>query len=247
MQRLDRSAGFYSMKLPYTVKELCEAAKETVKANGLKECYIRPIAFFGYKELGVYPLNNPVDVAIAAWRWGAYLGEEGMSKGVRITVSPWRRISEETMPPQAKATANYANSALAKVDAVQRGFDEAIMLNTGGTVAEGSGENLFIVKDNALATTSDESGALRGITQDAVKTLARDMGYRVEERKIALQELLLADEVFFTGTAAEITPIRLIDAREYGGIGPVTKGLQAKFFEVVRGKDKRYSGWLSYV
>ena len=247
MQRLERSAGFYSMSLPYTVDELCKATVETVKANRLNECYIRPIAFFGYKELGVYPLKNPVDVAIAAWKWGAYLGEDGMRKGAKITISKWRRISEETMPPQAKATANYANSALAKIDAVKRGYDEAIMLNTKGTVAEGSGENLFIVKGRTVTTTSDESGALRGITQDAVKTIAKDLGYKVRVGRITKRELFSADEVFFTGTAAEVTPIRQIDKARYGGIGPVTERIQAKFFDAVRGKDKKYRKWLTPV
>jgi branched-chain amino acid aminotransferase len=247
MMRLQRSAEQYRMKLPYTVDELCKATIELVKADRLKECYIRPIAFFGYKELGVYPLGNPVDVAIAAWKWGAYLGEDGMAKGIKVAISPWKRISDDIMPPQAKATANYANSALAKMDAIERGFAEAIMLNGKGTVAEGSGENLFIVKGKTLATTSEESGALRGITQDAVKTIAADLGYKVEERQITVKELLAADEAFFTGTAAEVTPIRQIDETEYGGIGPVTKRIQAKFFEVVRGRDEKYLHWLSYV
>jgi branched-chain amino acid aminotransferase len=247
MQRLEKSAGYYNMPLPYSVDELCEATVETVKANRLRECYIRPIAFFGYKELGVYPLGNPVDVAIAAWKWGAYLGDEGLRRGAKITISKWRRISDKTMPPQAKATANYANSALAKMDAVKRGYDEAIMLNTKGTVAEGSGENLFIVKGKTIATTSDESGALRGITQDAVKTIAKGLGYEVRVGKMTVKELLNANEVFFTGTAAEVTPIRQIDKRSYGSIGPVTEKIQSKFFDVVRGKDKKYSKWLTKV
>ncbi|MFH0862180.1 MAG: branched-chain amino acid transaminase [Candidatus Altiarchaeota archaeon] len=247
MQRLKRSAGFYSMKIPYSVQELCQATVDTVKANRLDECYIRPIAFFGYKELGVYPLNNPVDVAIAAWKWGAYLGEEGLRRGAKITVSKWRRISEDIMPPQSKATANYANSALAKMDAIKRGYDEAIMLNAKGTVAEGSGENLFIVKGKTVATTSDESGALRGITQDAVKTIAKGLGYNVRVGKITMRELLSADEVFLTGTAAEVTPIRQIDKKRYGGIGPVTQRIQTKFFDIVKGRDQKYRKWLTPV
>jgi len=247
MERLHRSAGYYKMPLPYTVKELCDATVEMVKANRLRECYIRPIAFFGYTELGVFPLNNPVDVAIAAWKWGAYLGPDGLNKGVKIMVSSWRRISGDTMPPQAKATANYANSALAKMEAVEKGYDEAIMLNLQGTVAEGSGENLFIVKGKTLATTSDESGALKGITQDSIKTIARDLGFAVEERRITLHDLFNADEVFFTGTAAEVTPIRQIDDKVYGGIGPVTERIQSKFFDVVNGRDRKYDKWLTRV
>lgn len=247
MLRLGRSAGFYDMKLPYTTDELCRAAVETVKANRLSECYIRPIAFFGYKELGVYPLNNPVDVAVACWRWGAYLGEDGLKKGIKVKISPWRRISGETMPPQAKATANYANSALAKMDAVKDGCAEAIMLNTKGTVAEGSGENLFIVKRGKIATTSEESGALSGITQDAVCKIAKGLGYNVDERRITVKELLSADEAFFTGTAAEITPIRQINRRVYGNMGPVTANLQESFFDAVHGRQKKYLKWLTPV
>jgi len=247
MLRLKKSAGYYNMPIPYSVDELCDAVIETVLSNWLRECYIRPIAFFGYKELGVYPLNNPVDVAIAAWKWGAYLGEEGLKRGIKVKISPWRRISDETMPPQAKATANYANSALAKMDAVKGGYAEAIMLNTRGTVAEGSGENLFAVKGRKVTTTSEESGALRGITQDAVKRIAKDLGYTVVEGKITVKQLLSADEVFFSGTAAEVTPIRQVDRKVYGSIGPVTQSIQAKFFDAVRGADPKYTKWLTYV
>lgn len=247
MSRLLRSAGYYRMKIPYTLDELCDAVVQTVKANGLRECYIRPIAFFGYRELGVYPLNNPVDVAIAAWKWGAYLGEDALKGGIKVKISKWRRISDKTMPPQAKATANYANSALAKMEAVEEGYAEAIMLNMEGTVAEGSGENLFTVKGDALSTTSAASGALRGITQDAVKTIARDLGYKVSQKRITVKELLAADEVFFSGTAAEITPIRQIGRKIFKGELPVTTEIRERFNEAVRGRVPRYRKWLTNV
>jgi branched-chain amino acid aminotransferase len=247
MQRLQRSGEHYKMRLPYTVDELCQQVVETIKANNLTECYVRTLAFFGYGELGVYPLGNPVDVTHAAWEWGAYLGNEALEKGVNATVSDWRRIDPATMPPQAKATCNYGNAALAKMQAVEGGFDEAILLNTMGTVAEGSGENIFIVKDGVLATTSGESGALPGITQDSVGEMAVDLGFTVEKRVISVDELLGADEAFFTGTAAEVTPIRRIDDVELGGRGPVTERIQSAYFNAVRGREEKYVKWLTHV
>ncbi|MBD3389205.1 MAG: branched-chain amino acid transaminase [Candidatus Altiarchaeales archaeon] len=245
MRRLVKSGAAYNMELPYTVDELCAQVIETIRANNLRECYVRTIAFFGYRELGVCPLGNPVDVSHAVWEWGAYLGEDGMEKGVKATISTWRRIDPSTMPPTAKATANYANASLAKVEAVRRGFDEAIMLNTKGSVAEGSGENLFTVKDEVLKTTSEDSGALPGITQDTVRKIASDIGYEVKEGEITVEELKDADEAFFTGTAAEVTPIRQIDDREYGGRGQVTERIQSKYLSIVRGEERGYDDWLT--
>ncbi len=249
MQRLLNSAKIYQMPIPYTLDELYFAAKETVKINDLNSCYIRPIAFYGYGEMGVNPRKNKVDVSIIVWKWGAYLGEEGIEKGIRVMISSWQRIDSRSLPTHAKATANYANSVLAKLEAIDLGFDEAIMLNSHGNLCEGSGENLFIIKDGVLITPPPSAGALPGITRNSAMTVASDLGIPVETRDILREELILADEAFFTGTAAEVTPIREVDGRPIGnnGRGEITEKIQTKFFDIVNGKDERYYKWLDFV
>lgn len=249
MQRMLNSAKIYQMPIPYSLEELCAAAKETVKANGYSACYVRPIAFYGYGEMGVNPRRNKVDVSCAVWKWGAYLGDEGIEKGIRVMISSWQRIDSRSLPTHAKVSANYANSVLAKLEALDLGFDEAIMLNSHGMVCEGSGENLFVVKGDTLITPPASAGALPGITRDSVITIARDMGIPIIERDLLREELFLADEIFLTGTAAEITPIREVDGRVIGnnGRGELTAKIQAKFFDIVSGKDRKYQHWLDIV
>jgi branched-chain amino acid aminotransferase len=249
MKRFFNSAKVYLIKIPYSIDELCKAVKETIKVNKLKECYIRPIAFFGYGEMGLNPLNNPVEVVIACWPWGTYLGEEGLKKGVRCKISSWSRIDTRTLPPLAKATANYANSVLAKLEALSCGYDEAILLNQHGYVAEGSGENIFIVNDGVLITPPLSAGALYGITRDSVIEIAKDFGIKVLEKNILREEIFMADEAFLTGTAAEVTPIREVDGRVIGNgsRGPITEKIQKKFFDIIKGKDEKYKKWLDFV
>lgn len=249
VRRLMESAKIYLMKLPYSEQQVSDAIAQTVRANKLKECYIRPIVYYGYGEMGLNPIRNPVDFAVAAYPWGTYLGEEGLRKGVRCKVSSWCRLDPRVLPPLAKATANYLNSVLAKVEALQSGYDEAIVLTTSGTVSEGPGENLFMIKDGELITPWIATGPLQGITMASIKQIARDQGMRISEREVLREELFLADEVFFTGTAAEVTPIREIDGRVIGNgaRGPITERLQANFFEIIRGKDPKYTKWLTYV
>ncbi len=249
VNRLFNSAKIYTMKIPYAMEELCKAVKDTIKVNKIKECYIRPIVYYAYGEMGLNPLKNPVSVAIAVWPWGSYLGEEGLKKGVRCKISSWVRVDTRILPPLAKSSANYLNSVLAKLEAINCGYDEAILLNMNGYVAEGPGENIFIVKDEVLITPPRSSGVLYGFTMDSVMELARGFSIQVEEREIIRDEVLLADEAFFTGTAAELTPIREVDGRIIGSgsIGPITEKLQEKFFQVVRGKDPKYVDWLDFV
>lgn len=249
VQRLIDSAKIYKMEIPYTKKELIEAIKETVKINNLKGCYVRPISYRGYKELGVSPLNCPVETAIAAWEWGAYLGEEEMENGANIGISTWRKPAPDTFPTMAKAGANYMNSQLAKLEAIDHGYDEAIMLDYQGHVAEGSGENVFIVENGKIITPNLASSILRGITRDSIITIAKDSGYEVIEEAISRERLYLADEIFFTGSAAEVTPIRSIDSRVIGAgkRGPITKELQSKFFDIVEGKTEDKYNWLNFI
>ena len=248
IRRLENSAKLVGMKLPYSVDKLMRATKETIKANRIEECYIRPIAFYGYGAMGLNPEGAPVNVAIAVWPWETYLGEEGLEKGVRAKISPWVRIDPRILPPQAKLVANYANSIFAKRDALASGYDEAILLNLKGFVTEGPGENVFIVKGGKLITPPLSSGALEGITRDSIIKIARDEGIDFEEREISRDELYEADEAFFTGTAAEVTPIREVDDKPIGkGRGKITEKLQRVFFNVVRGMVPKYEGWLDYV
>ena len=248
MERLEKSAKIYMMKLPYTVEELCMAAVEVVKANGLKECYIRPIAFRGTGEMGIQA-QNPVEMAMAAWPWGPYLGEEGQKKGIRVKVSSYIRPPPHSLPMNAKAGGHYLSSILAKMEAVRAGYDEAIMLDHRGFVSEGSGENIFIVKDEMLYTPPLHASILFGVTRDTVMVLAEDLGYKVVEEDLTRSMLYTADEAFFTGTAAEVTPIREIDNIPVGGgqPGPVTLKLLKEYKEVVHGRRPKYDKWLTYV
>jgi branched-chain amino acid aminotransferase len=251
IDRMYRSAKLYKMKIPYTKEELKGAVKELIRMNGLDACYIRPICFYGYHHLGVDPKDCPVDCVIAVWRWGAYLGEEALERGIRCTFSSWVRIHPNMLPVEAKAAGQYLNSMLAVIDAREKGFDEAIMLDANGYVSEGSGENIFIVKDDKIYTPGLEASILPGVTRDTVITLAKDMGYAVVEKTITKGEIMTADEVFFTGTAAEVTPIREVDniIIGEGKAGEVTKRIQQKFFAVVNAKEQRHrdKGWLEPV
>jgi branched-chain amino acid aminotransferase len=247
IERLHRSAKIYLVDMPYGVQQLIEATKLTVRENGLEFCYIRPIVYHGYGEMGLNPLVSPVQVAIMAWTWGAYLGEEGFTKGVKVKVSSWRRNDQNSMPPAAKATGQYLNSGLAKVEAVKSGYDEAIMLNSLGHVADATGENIFVVRDGVLLTPPISAGPLAGITRDSIMTIARDLGIQVEEANLVRTDLYTADEAFLTGTAAEVVPIRSVDDRDLGELGPTTKKIQELFFATVKGEVEKYSDWNEYV
>lgn len=246
-KRMYNSARVYSMPIPYELDELVEATKEVVRVNKLKSCYIRPIVFRGYGQMGLFPLEVPVDVVIAAWPWGSYLGEESLHHGVRVKVSSFSRNNPNSIPPAAKACGQYLNSILAKIEVVAAGYDEAIILNQHGYVADGSGENVFIVKDGTLITPPLWAGALGGITRDSVIKIAADLRYPVEEDNLTRTDLYTADEVFFTGTAAEIVPIHEVDDREVGDPGPVTRKIQEIFFGAVKGEEPAYEKWLELV
>ena len=247
MKRLFRSAKIYRMEIPFTLEELVEATKNTVKANKVKSCYIRPIAYRGYGGMGLYPMDVPVNVSIAVWPWGAYLGEEGIKHGVRVKISSFRRNDPNAIPPAAKACGQYINSILAKIEVVAAGYEEAILLNSEGLVSDGSGENVFTVRNGELFTPPTYTGALEGITRDSVIKIAKDLGITITERELVRTDLYLADEVFFTGTAAEIVPIREIDDRVIGEPGEITKKLQGVFFDTVNGKESKYAGWMESV
>jgi branched-chain amino acid aminotransferase len=250
IQRLMESAKIYFMNLGHSKSQLQDAVIDTIKANKIDECYIRPIAYYGYGKMGVNPLPNKVSIAIAVWKWDEYLKEDKSQNGVRVMVSNWSRIDNRSMPMLAKATANYANSALARVEALKAGFDEAIMLNLNGMVVEASAENIFIVKDNYLVTPPTTSGALDGITRDSILTLAREHKIPYKIRDISRDELYLAEELFLTGTAAEVKPVGEVDNRIIGNgkIGAITKQLKALFESVVHGHDKKFSRkWLMSV
>jgi branched-chain amino acid aminotransferase len=248
MQRLIHSAKIYRMEIPYSLDELESAVVETIRTSGLESCYIRPVVFRGAGPMGVNPLKNPVETVIAVWEWGAYLGPEALENGVNVHVSSWNRMAPNTFPAMAKAGGNYINAGLAKMDAVLNGYEEGIMLSVDGYVSEGSGENLFMVKDGTIITPPDSLSILPGITRDSIVHLARERGYTVVEKMIPREALYLADEVFFTGTAAEITPIRSIDKYVVGSgrRGPVTEELQKAFFKILKdGEDPH--GWLTPV
>ncbi len=248
IERFLNSAKIYRMDLGYSAKELTKACIELVRNNPAKECYIRPIAFTAYGEMGLNPLKSKISVAIASWEWGAYLGAESASRGVRATISSWVRIDSRALPLQAKCSANYANSALAKMEALAAGYDEAILLNAHGVVAEGPGENIFRVKDIILSTPPASSGILRGITRDTVIQFARDLGITFYRNDSTKEELYTSDEVFFSGTAAGIAKVREIDGRRIGYDGtPITDKIAKLYNQTVHGKSKRYSKWLTPV
>lgn len=247
LQRMERSAKIFMMEIPYSVDELMDATFELIRVNGLRSCYVRPIAYRGYGEMGLNPELNPVDVCIAVWGWGAYLGDDALKHGVRMTVSSWRRHDPNIIPPQAKVTGAYINSSMAKLEAVRSGYDEAIMLNPHGYVSEATGENLFVVKDGELLTPPLAAGPLPGVTRASVMAIAADLGMPVFERLMTRADLYVAEEIFCSGTAAEVTPVREIDSRVIGEPGPITLTLQQKYFEIVKGQDEKYKDWLDYV
>lgn len=249
MERLKESAAMLYMELDYTVDELVNAVKETIKSNGLQECYVRPLVFRGYGSMGVDPLNAPVEIIIACWPWPAYLGEDALEFGVKVGVSSWRQRSINALPPQIKAAGNYVNSSFARMEANRHGYAEAILLNEEGKVAEGTGENLLIVKGGRIITPPVSDGILSGITRDAVMVIARDLGYEVVEASIVRTELYTADEFFMTGSAAEIVPVNSCDNITIGSgrAGQVTKAIQSKFFEAVTGKAPEYEEWLDRI
>jgi branched-chain amino acid aminotransferase len=245
LQRLHNSARLLYMEIPYTKQELREACHELIAVNGLPECYLRPIAFYGYGQLGVAAQDNPVETVIMSWPWGAYLGEEGLSTGIRAKISSWQRIGPNVIPHVSKATGIYLNSMLAVTEVNRAGYDEAILLTAEGYVADGSGENIFVIKDGKIATPELANSILPGITRDTVIQIAQDLGYTVEETQIIRSDLFIADEVFMCGTAAEVTPLRSIDDVEIG-VGPVTLAIQKAYLETVRGKSERWAQWLDY-
>ena len=249
LDRLYSSAEIYGLEIPYTPAELSEAVCEVIRRNDFDSCYIRPICYFGSGSLNVHPRNCPVEVVILAWPWATYLGAAGLEQGVRVTVSPWRKFQSRMMPTTAKACGQYLNSMLAVRDAVDRGYDEALLLDSEGNLAEGSGENIFIVRDGQLLTNDDRHSILLGITRDAVLQIAGDLGCPVEIKALELDDLLSADEAFFTGTAAEVTPISEVDMIPIGrgSRGPVTQEIQRAFFAATSGHDHRYAHWLHSV
>lgn len=247
VERLFSSAAMLSMEIPFTPDELMDASRELCRVNGQDSYYIRPLAYLGYGEMGLNPMPSAVKVMIAVWPWGAYLGEEGFTSGVRAKTSSWQRMNPNAIPTGAKASGVYVNSSLAKLEAIRAGYDEAILLNEHGRVAEGSGENVFIVKDGVLNTPPTWEGVLRGITRDAVLDFAREADIPLTEQPLLRHDLYTADEAFFTGTAAEIVPIRSVDDRLIGPPGPVTKQLLDVFRGVVRGREPKYDHMLDYV
>jgi branched-chain amino acid aminotransferase len=246
MRRLHQSAQIMGMELPYSVEELVRAAKETVASTGLNSCYVRPIAYYGYGEMGLNTLPCSVDVAIACWPWGAYLGDDAATKGVRMKISSWIRHDHNTMPPAAKTTGNYVNSSLAKVEALKAGYDEAIMLNPHGFVSECTGENIFAARNGVLITPPLASGALEGITQHSVMTIARDFGFECRIGNIARSDLYIAEEVFVCGTAAEISAVKSVDDREIPCPGPMTTAIAEEYHKAIRGQVDRYKEWVEH-
>jgi branched-chain amino acid aminotransferase len=246
MERLERSAQIIMMDLPYSVAELTEAAAELIRANGLKSCYVRPIAYRGYGAIGVNPRPAPVDVAIAVWPWDAYLGAEALENGIKAGISSWRQRGANALPGAVKSAASYLNSGLAHMEALDHGYGEAILLNESGLVAEGSGENIFAVRNNIIKTPPLSDGILEGITRNSVIELAAYLGFEVQEVSLVRTDLYSAEEVFFTGSAAEVTPIAAIDNRQIGSgkRGPVTKKLQDAFFDAVAGRIDEFAPWL---
>jgi branched-chain amino acid aminotransferase len=249
IERLFRSAQIFMVEIPYTVDELVEATRTTVRVNEVPSCYIRPLVYLGYGEMGLNPLPCPVNVSIAVWPWGTYLGDEGLKNGVSMKISSWQRHDPNAMPPAAKGTGMYVNSSMAKVEAIKAGYDEAILLSPQGYVSECTGENIFVRRGDRFFTPPTSAGALEGITQDSVMTLAADLGISVEVGQLLRSDLYTADEAFLTGTAAEVVPIRAIDDRPVGDgkPGDATKRIQETYFDTVRGRVDRYKEWLDFV
>jgi len=249
IRRLFNSAKIFMIDVPFTPEEIVEATKTTVRVNGLAECYIRPIVYLGYGEMGLNPLPCPVNVSIAVWPWGSYLGDEGVANGVTMKISSWQRHDPNAIPPAAKGTGMYINSSMAKVEALKAGYDEAILLSPQGYVSECTGENLFVVKGGRIITPPISAGALEGITQDSVLTISRDLGFDVEFGNLLRSDLYTAEEAFLTGTAAEVVPIRSVDDRSLGDgkPGPITRRLQEVYHGAVRGQVDKYKDWVEHV
>jgi branched-chain amino acid aminotransferase len=247
IRRLFDSAKIFMIDVPFSYQELVDATIETVRVNDVESCYIRPIVYLGYGEMGLNPLPCPVNVSIAVWPWGSYLGDDGVRNGVRMKVSSWKRHDPNTMPPAAKGTGMYINSSMAKIEALKSGYDEAILLSPQGYVSECTGENIFIVRNGRVITPPVSAGALEGITQASVHRIARDLGIPYEVGNILRSDLYTCDEAFLSGTAAEVVPIRSVDDREIGEPGPVTRQIQETYFAAVKGEDDRYKDWLTHV
>jgi branched-chain amino acid aminotransferase len=247
IERLFDSAKIMMMEIPYSVDEIVQASKDTVRASGLPSCYLRPIAFYGYGEMGLNTLPCEVTVAIACWPWGAYLGDDAVTKGVRMKVSSWTRHDHNTMPPSSKTTGNYVNSSLAKVEALKAGYDEAVMLNPDGFVSECTGENIFAARNGTLLTPPIAAGALQGITQDSVMTIARDLGYDVRVDYLTRSDLYICEEMFVCGTAAEVSAVNSVDDREIPCPGARTQAIAAEYAKAVRGQTDRYKDWCEHV
>jgi branched-chain amino acid aminotransferase len=246
LDRLAKSAELFYLPLPYSVEEIAEATRELIRRNGLSSCYIRPLAFRGYGEMGLYA-DSPMEVTIAVWPWGAYLGDEGKRKGIRAKVSSWRRISPAGLIPHSKASGQYLNSILAKTESKNAGYEEAILLDERGFVCEGSGENIFLVREGEIVTPPHVAGILDGVNRKSVIQIARDLGYTVDVRDIARAELYLAEEVFLTGTAAELVPVREVDDHPIGEPGEITRVVQARFEDALHGRAEEYLEWLDPV
>lgn len=248
IERLYNSAKILKMEIPYSKEEFRQAVKNTIKENNLKSCYIRPLVYRGFEQLGINPFTCPVNCVIAVWEWGAYLGEEALKKGIKTKISSYARSYINSTSQKAKICGSYVNSIFAKMEAIEAGVDEAILLDTEGYIAEGSGENLFWVRNGVIYTTPTAT-VLEGITRDAVIKVAQDMGYQVQEKRTGRDELYISDELFFTGTAAEVTPIREIDNYQIGEgkRGPVTENIQKKFFAIAKGEEEKYLSWLDYI
>ncbi len=247
IRRLFDSAKIFAIDVPFSAAQLIDATKETVRVNGLPSCYIRPIVYLGYGEMGLNPMPCPVNVSIAVWPWGSYLGDEGIKRGVKMKISSWQRHGVNAMPPAAKGTGMYINSSMAKLEALKAGYDEAILLSPQGYVSECTGENIFIVRDGAIITPPIAAGALIGITQDSVRTIAADLGIDYRTENLVRSDLYTAAEAFLSGTAAEVVPIRSVDDRELGEPGPITRKVQEVFFAAVRGEVERYKDWNEHV
>jgi branched-chain amino acid aminotransferase len=247
LQRLERSAKLYYMDMPYSREQLREATHELVARNGFRSCYIRPLVYRGHGPMGLNPLDNPVEAIIACWEWGAYLGEEGKQNGIRARVSSWRRISPDSLQPMSKASGQYLNSVLAKIEAQKSGYEEAILLDDKGYVCEGTGENVYVVRDGVIYTPQAANSILWGINRMSVIEIAKDLGYEVVERDISRAEMPLADELFLSGTAAELTPVREIDDIEIGPPGEITRAIQSVFEDALHGRSERYAHWLDVV
>jgi branched-chain amino acid aminotransferase len=249
IDRLFKSAELYYMPIPYDREQIRQATLELIGRNGFRSCYIRPIAFRGYGTMGLFPLDAPVDVSIAVWQWAAYLGEEGKRHGVRAKISSWRRISNDSLIPHSKASGQYLNSILAKIESHKAGYEEGILLDDHGFVCEGSGENIFVVREGRIVTPPQTAGILDGINRKSAIQIARDLGFEVVERNIARAELYLADELFMTGTAAELVPVREVDDHTIGGgePGEITRAVQSAFEDALHGRIERYREWLDPV